>query len=62
MYKKIGYRTTSKVFTDSLTPQERTDLGMENIEGFLGGLIPWVTPAADRGQKMDDMWARVLAA
>lgn len=62
LYKKLGYRTTSKALTDSLSAEERTALQLDDPEGLMNTLVPWITPPEERNRKVDDLWARVLAA
>jgi spermidine/putrescine-binding protein len=62
LYKKLGYRTTNKKLTDSLSPEERTALQLDNVQELLKTVVPWITPPADVGKKMDDLWAEVKAA
>lgn len=62
MYDKIGYRTTSRIFTESLTPEERAGLALDDPEALLATLIPWITAPPEKGRLIDDLWAEVVGA
>lgn len=62
MFEVLGYRTTSQVFTESLTEEQRTELALDDPEALLATLIPWVTAPAETGRLIDDLWAEVVGA
>jgi spermidine/putrescine-binding protein len=62
LYQKLGYRTCSKVVTDSLTPEQRTALQLDDPEAVLANITPWITPPSELNRKIDDLWAEVVAS
>lgn len=62
LYSKLGYRTSNQKFTASLTPQQRSDLQLDNPDALLNALVPWVTPPGDLHQKISDVWTAVQSA
>jgi spermidine/putrescine-binding protein len=61
LFARLGYRTTSKAFTETLSEQQRTDLQLDDPEALLSALVPWITPPAELNRKIDDLWAEVVA-
>ena len=62
MFDQLGYRTTNKVFTETLPAETIAALGLDDPETLLAGLVPWITAPPEVGQKIDDLWAEVVGA
>ncbi|MCC6313872.1 MAG: extracellular solute-binding protein [Thermomicrobiales bacterium] len=62
MFDKIGYRTTSQVFTETLSAEDRAALQLDDPEGLLSSLVPWITAPPETGRLIDDLWAEVVGA
>lgn len=62
LYARLGYRTTSKTFTETLSEEVRAELQLDDPEPLLASLTPWITPPAELNRKIDDLWAEVVSA